>query len=652
MAAATTRVLGSKSPDCFQLRDPNSWVCLTELASDVVVEVGDISFHLHKFPLISRSTTLQKLIAESTTSSDDQDGGKPCTVQLDDLPGGAATFRLAAKFCYDIQFELNAANIVPVRCAAQRLGMAGEGNLAAHAEAFFVRDVLGSWDAAVRALQACDDGDDVVRQLAEDLLLAPQCIESLAAKACADPTLFGWPMVENYTARCVDAAAPPVMWNGISTYGKPRSPGAGWWYRQASSLRLPLYKRLISEMRSRGMSPEGIAGSLAHYARRHLSGLNRRDVAGDVGASDTTSSDDVVGEQRVLLEEIVALLPAEKGVATTRFLLGMLRTATVLHASAACRDALERRAGEQLEKAALEDLLIPNTSYSTDTLYDVDCMQRMLEQFLLSNTTAYADPLPEITADEAPPGELMPASTVAKLVDGYLAEVGTDANLKCSQFQQIVALVPDYARSLDDGLYRAIDIFIKAHPWLTESEREQLCRLMNCQKLSLEACTHAAQNERLPLRVVVQVLFFEQLRLRTTVASWFFVGDNNAAVADQGSPRSSRPRKSRTGEVDFGMGSENNDHEEVEVYTPGSSSEPASAMSVHEIRQRVVGLEGECSSMRQEMHRLGKPKGALSRLFRKLGLSGGGRTSSSRQQQPRLPSSGDEKRSRFLDLGC
>jgi hypothetical protein len=72
---------------------------------------------------------------------------------------------------------------------------------------------------------------------------------------------------------------------------------------------------------------------------------------------------------------------------------------------------------------------------------------------------------------------------------------------------------------------------VQAHPWLTDSEREQLCRLMNCQKLSLEACTHAAQNERLPLRVVVQVLFFEQLRLHTMVAGWFFVLDN----ADQGS---------------------------------------------------------------------------------------------------------------------
>ncbi|KAM0829196.1 hypothetical protein ACQ4PT_067033 [Festuca glaucescens] len=606
------------------------------------------------FPLINRSSTLQKLITESSTATTTSDDGKPCTVHLDDLPGGPLAFELAAKFCYDVRFELNAANVAPLRCAAEHLGMAGEGNLVDHAESFFLRDVLGIWDATVRALQTCDGADGDVLPLAEDLLLVPRCIESLASKACADPTLFGWPMVENYTARSsVDgAAAPPVMWNGICTSGKPRSPGAGWWYRQASSLRLPVYKRLISEMRSRGMSPEGIAGSLTHYARRHLSGLNRRDVISG-GASDMAAalSDDVVGEKLVILEEIVALLPAEKGVATTRFLLGMLRTATVLHAGPACRDVLETRAGEQLEEATLEDLLIPNTGYSSETLYDVDCVQRMLEQFLLSNTTAYgADGRsPEITADEVPSEELMPASTVARLVDGYLAEVGTDASLKSTKFQQIAALVPDYARSLDDGLYRAIDIFLKAHPWLTESEKEQLCRLMNCQKLSLEACTHAAQNERLPLRVVVQVLFFEQLRLRTTMARWFFVTDNNAAV-DQGSPSSRR--KSGGDELDFTAASEDNnyDDDEVLVYTPGSSEQQASEMSVEEIRQRVVELEDECSGMRQEMHRLGKPKGALGRLFRKLGIgSGSGRPS---QQQPRLPSSGGEKRSRFLDLGC
>lgn len=39
---------------------------------------------------------------------------------------------------------------------------------------------------------------------------------------------------------------------------------------------------------------------------------------------------------------------------------------------------------------------------------------------------------------------------------------------------------------------------------------------MDCKKLSMDACVHAAQNERLPLRVVVQVLFFEQVRTAMT----------------------------------------------------------------------------------------------------------------------------------------
>lgn len=53
---------------------------------------------------------------------------------------------------------------------------------------------------------------------------------------------------------------------------------------------------------------------------------------------------------------------------------------------------------------------------------------------------------------------------------------------------------------------------MQAHPDLTKSERKRLCRVLDCKRLSMEACMHAAQNEMLPLRVVVQVLFFEQAR--------------------------------------------------------------------------------------------------------------------------------------------
>jgi hypothetical protein len=169
---------------------------------------------------------------------------------------------------------------------------------------------------------------------------------------------------------------------------------------------------------------------------------------------------------------------------------------------------------------------------------------------------------------------------------------------------------------------------VQAHPWLTDSEREQLCRLMNCQKLSLEACTHAAQNERLPLRVVVQVLFFEQLRLRTTVSGWFFVSDN----ADRGSSSDNCVLQRRPDDdLDFAAGSEETTDDDG--FAAARHEEPSSpAMSVAEI------------------HRPGKPKSALSRLLGKLGLCG---RSSSRQQPPPPPPPGASgKRRKSFDFGC
>ncbi|KAG6414650.1 hypothetical protein SASPL_122023 [Salvia splendens] len=65
---------------------------------------------------------------------------------------------------------------------------------------------------------------------------------------------------------------------------------------------------------------------------------------------------------------------------------------------------------------------------------------------------------------------------------------------------------------------RALMVYIsQAHQGLTDQERRKLCKLIDFQKLSQEAGSHAAQNERLPLQSVVQVLYYEQLRLRTAM---------------------------------------------------------------------------------------------------------------------------------------
>lgn len=123
-----------------------------------------------------------------------------------------------------------------------------------------------------------------------------------------------------------------------------------------------------------------------------------------------------------------------------------------------------------------------------------------------------------------------------------------------------------------------------------ETEREQLCRLMDCQKLSLEACTHAAQNERLPIRIIVQVLFFEQLQLRTSIAGCFLVSDNL-----DGS------RNLRSGLVGSNEGGWVSAVKENQVLKVGMDN----------MRMRVSELEKECSNMRQEIEKLGgKAKGS------------------------------------------
>ncbi|THU64721.1 hypothetical protein C4D60_Mb01t29420 [Musa balbisiana] len=375
---------------------------------------------------LERSGILQKMISEFHNND-----GNDCILELHDIPGGAKAFELVAKFCYDVKIELNALNVVAIRCASEYLQMTedhGEGNLIIQTENF-LEEVLGDWNDSMKALQTCKD----ILPYSEELHIVARCINSLAAKASVDPTLFGWPMIGQANTKNLGGT---ILWNGIGPGGKSRSPGADWWYKDVAFLDLPTYRRLILAMKSKGMKPDNIAGSLMHYAKMSLPGLSRQSGFHDSADCFTCTNSTAIqseSDQRVLLEEIVELLPMERG----------------------------------------------------------------------------------------------------------------------------------------------------SHPWLTDSEREQLCRLMNCQKLSLEACTHAAQNERLPLRVIVQVLFFEQLRLRTTITSWFFSSDNVENSHARMLPKSSS-----------GLN-------QAEITQEGVQS-----LSFEEMRSRVSDLGKECSSIREEIQKL------------------------------------------------
>lgn len=119
---------------------------------------------------------------------------------------------------------------------------------------------------------------------------------------------------------------------------------------------------------------------------------------------------------------------------------------------------------------------------------------------------------------------------------------------------------------------------------------------MDCQKLSLEACTHAAQNERLPLRVVVQVLFFEQLQLRSSIAGCILASDNLDGSRQLRSGFISNEAGTAAA-VEGGVG-----------WATAVKENQLLKVGMDNMRMRVSELEKECTSMKQEIQKLAKGK--------------------------------------------
>ena len=180
-------------------------------------------------------------------------------------------------------------------------------------------------------------------------------------------------------------------------------------------------------------------------------------------------------DQRMIVESLISIIPPQKDSVTCTFLLRLLRAANMLKVAPALITELEKRVGMQFEQATLQDLLIPSYSNKGETVYDVDLVQRLLEHFLVQEQTEgsspsrmspYADAgIPRansISGGGGNGGSNQNAKMrVARLVDSYLTEVARDRNLPLTKFQALAEALPESARSCDDGLYRAIDSYLK-----------------------------------------------------------------------------------------------------------------------------------------------------------------------------------------------
>ncbi|XP_044490255.1 BTB/POZ domain-containing protein NPY2-like isoform X2 [Mangifera indica] len=371
-----------------------------------------------------------------------------------------------------------------------------KGNLIHKIDVFLRSSIFRSWKDSIIVLQSTKS----LLPLSRDLEIVSYCVEAIATKACTDVSKVDWSYTYN-SKKLPEENGNDPSWNGVRNRAVPRD----WWVEDLCELGIDLYKLVIMKIKSKSILPSEVIGeALKAYTYRRLSGFSK----------DMIQCVDVSKYQTVV-DTIIWLLPVEKGCVSCSFLLKLLKAVILLDSGDNVKEQLVRQIGHQLEDASVNDILL-RAPEGESTTYDVDTVQKILAEFMVQDQNAVIESLEEVQEIQEirSPGILSDASKlmVAKLIDGYLAEIAKDPKLPLSKFVDLAKLVSSISRPSHDGLYRAIDMYLKEHPAISKSERKKICKLMDCRKLSADACKHAVQNDRLPLRVVVQVLYFEQIR--------------------------------------------------------------------------------------------------------------------------------------------
>lgn len=462
-----------------------SWCEATGFPASVTVNVRGRTFKLHKFPLVSKSGFFKRQLMEGNE------------VELpDSFPGGAAIFEVVAAYCYGATIVMDSSNIAALRCASEFFEMTEEycrDNLSKRSELYFNEAVLSSWEDSIEVLRTCKN----LHRLAEEMLIVNSCIEAISVMAVMNRFEKKYELKEgNSVDSCED-----------------------WWINDLLTLPFDYFGQFIACVRRRGMQENLIGRTMLLYVDRWIFDMLRASE-GSVKTVDTQALSGA--ERRAVIELIVRLLPAEKDAMPVSFLFAILRCALAWNASLECRLQLEKRIAAQLEQATVTDFLLPLKTEEEQILAsrtEIESMQKIVSQFISMQTNVgfeyssdYHFSHGRMNSCESFSCVNPHVSAVAKVWDEYLAEIAFDQSLSPPVFLNLIDTVPSSTRVSHDRLYKAIHIYFKTHAQISEQQKQNICKTLNCQKLSREACVHAVQNDLLPLRMIVQAMFMHQLQ--------------------------------------------------------------------------------------------------------------------------------------------
>ncbi|XP_030480577.2 BTB/POZ domain-containing protein At5g17580-like [Cannabis sativa] len=481
---------------------------------------------------------------------------KDVTQFLGEITMNSKTLELVISFCQGYEIHISQDNVIQLYCVAHHLGMNethSKNNLLKRALSYFEKNVLSSWDQTLKSLRTIDNN---ILDQAIQLGLVGTCLNSLIAKALTDPRLLGEPINndENTSDRDDEEEEEEEEEEDEEwPKAKRRLFGLSWQQNEdLTTLSLKLYEPLIYEMIKRGVPLNYVTSSLLNYVKKRvlIPTMTERN------------------SEKEIIEAVEKLLPRERGliIIPCSILLEILRSAMLFNASLECLEGLEFRIGTNLHHASVKDLMI-----ISQNRVDIDCIRRILKHFYGNYSSSHLTGL----------------ILVAELFEEFLAEIAScDIDLKLETFMELAELSVSLSMGTNrnsDGLYRAIDIYLDKHKYLTESEREKVCQALDFNNMSEEACDHAAKNERLPLRVTIQVLFVAQLQLRESIMK--------EVQGCQGSARFGEKKE------------EEEEEEEEEEARLVCGEEESMRIEMEKMSMKLVELEKECCVIKKEIEK-------------------------------------------------
>ncbi|KAG4402905.1 hypothetical protein GLYMA_02G306600v4 [Glycine max] len=460
-----------------------TWSQQTGLPVSVSVRVKDKTFKLHKqFPLTSKSGYFKKRLNDTSE------------VELPEtFPGGPETFEMIAMFVYGSSTLIDPFNVVPLRCAAEFLEMTEDhcsGNLCERFDLYLNQVVLQSWDDTLIALQRCQ----MLLPWSEDLLIVSRCIESLAFMACMevlDPERRrDTPVVKVEELASKDWSC-EIVKDVVSL---------DLWMRDLIALPFDFFKRVIGSLRKQGMKEKYVSPIIAFYANKWVLSKKTRQFL--------ESSCDKVGEggmnskASVILQGVVDLLPVgdkARKVIPVGFYFALLSRSLELGLRIESKAKLQDQITSLLHFSQVEDFLLPESgAESMSSSMEFVTMESIISAYVASSSRVSHTP-------EAS------RYRVAELWDAYLFNVAADPDMGPKRFMELIERVPPSYRQNHYPLYKTINSFVKTHSGISQDDKGAVCKYLDCQRLSQEACIEAVQDELMPLRLIVQALFVQQL---------------------------------------------------------------------------------------------------------------------------------------------